>query len=84
LFIAHANPLQGFIDECCEKDPKGRIKMAVFYDRYRHWAADNGFTMTQTQPTVRKNLEHMGFSVPRWGDGGRTIKGLTIKRGNFD
>ena len=26
LFIAHANPLQGFIDECCKKDPRLKSK----------------------------------------------------------
>ena len=47
--VAHANPLQGFIDECCEKADEGRISMDEFYRRYKAWADDNGFTMTQTQ-----------------------------------
>lgn len=83
LFLAHANPLQGFIDECCKKDSDGKIEMHEFYDRYKDWAADNGFTLTQTQPTVRKNLEHLGFYVPRHGVG-RVIKGLSFKGPKFD
>jgi putative DNA primase/helicase len=78
LFLAHANPLQGFIDECCEKESKSKTKMDVFYNHYKNWASENGFTMTQTQPTVRKNLEHLGFSVPRHGVG-RVIKGLSAR-----
>jgi P4 family phage/plasmid primase-like protien len=78
-FVAQSNPLQGFIDECCVRDDDGRSAMKEFYARFRDWTQENGFTMVQSQPSVRKNLEHMGFRVPRHGMG-RVIKGLTIKR----
>jgi phage/plasmid-associated DNA primase len=82
LFVAHANPPQGFIEECCEKADDGRIKMTEFYKRYKVWAEDNGFTMTQTKPTVRKNLELLNYSVPRHGVG-RVIRGLKFRDTKF-
>jgi putative DNA primase/helicase len=77
--LAHANPLQGFIDECCEKADDVTISMDKFYLRYKAWADDNGYTMTQTKPTARKNLEHMNYRVPRRASG-RVIIGLKIRR----
>lgn len=50
--------------------------MAAFYSSFRQWAQTNGYTMTQSQPIVRRNLEHMGYRVPRRGSGGRTVIGL--------
>ena len=77
--LAHANPLQGFIDECCKKAQNVTIKLDGFYVRYKAWADDNGYTMTQTKPTVRKNLEHLNYRVPRHASG-RVIIGLKIRR----
>jgi phage/plasmid-associated DNA primase len=82
LFVAHANPLQGFIDECCEKADDGRIKLDEFYRQYKIWAEDSGFTMTQTKPNVRKNLENMGYGVPRHNVG-RVIRGLKLRDAKF-
>jgi P4 family phage/plasmid primase-like protien len=50
VLLAHANPLQGFIDECCEEADDVTISMDKFYLRYKAWADDNGYTMTQTDP----------------------------------
>jgi putative DNA primase/helicase len=82
LFVAHANPLQGFIDECCEKADDSRIKMDEFYKRYKIWADDSGFTMTQTKPNVRKNVENLGYRVPRHNVG-RVIRGLKFRDAKF-
>jgi phage/plasmid-associated DNA primase len=82
LFVARANPLQGFIDECCEKAHDSRVTLDEFYRQYKIWADDSGFTMTQTKPNVRKNLENMGYRVPRHGVG-RVIKGLKLRNTKF-
>ncbi len=76
--VAHANPLQGFIDECCEKADDGTIRVDEVYTRYKASADDNGYTMTQTKPTVRRNLEHMNYRVPRHASG-RVIIGLKFR-----
>jgi P4 family phage/plasmid primase-like protien len=82
LFVAHANPLQGFIEECCEKADEGRVTLDEFYRKYKAWAEDSGFTMTQTKPNVRKNLELLNYRVPRHGVG-RVIKGLKFRDAKF-
>jgi putative DNA primase/helicase len=80
--VAQANPLQGFIKEWCKKAGDATIRLDEFYRRYKVWADDNGFTMTQSKPTVRKNLEHMNYPVPRRASG-RVIVGLTFLMRNF-
>lgn len=75
--LANANPLQGYIDECCDIEAAARTRLEIFYLGFQAWTKENGFTMTQTKPTVRRNLEHMGYLVPRHGRG-RTIMGLAI------
>jgi putative DNA primase/helicase len=75
--LAHANPLSGFIDECCEVDAHGNVTLQSFYDAYRQWATRSGYTMTQVKSTVKKNLEHQSYPVKRHGDG-MTIIGLKL------
>ncbi len=75
--LAHANPLSGFIDECCEVDAHGKATLQKFYDAYRLWATRSGYTMTQVKSTVKKNLEHQSYPVKRHGDG-MTIIGLKL------
>jgi phage/plasmid-associated DNA primase len=82
LFVAHANPLQGFIDECCEKADDSRVTLDEFYRNYKNWADENGYTMTQTKPNVRKNLENIGYGVPRHNVG-RVIRGLKFRATKF-
>ncbi|MBX9989352.1 phage/plasmid primase, P4 family [Phreatobacter oligotrophus] len=74
--LRQANPLKGYVDEEWVPDPKAKVPMAAFYSSFRQWAQTNGYTMTQSQPIVRRNLEHMGYRVPRRGSGGRTVIGL--------
>ncbi len=76
--LVHANPLKGFLDECCEADPKSKVSLQAFYDAYRSWAAESGYTLTQVKSTVRKNLEHQGFAVKRHGPG-LVIIGLKLR-----
>ena len=77
--LVHANPLKGFIDECCEADPKSKVSLQAFYDAYRDWATESGYSMTQVKSTVKRNLEHLGFAVKRHGVG-LVIIGLKLRR----
>lgn len=76
--LRQANPLKGFVDEDWVVDEKGRVKLLDFYSEYRRWSVVNGYSMTQSMPIVRRNIEHMGFRVPRVG-AGRTIFGLRAR-----
>jgi P4 family phage/plasmid primase-like protien len=76
--LAHANPLKGFIDECCDVDPKSKVTLQSFYDAYRQWATRSGYTMTQVKSTVKRNLEHQGYVITR-RNAGMTIIGLKLR-----
>ena len=77
--LVHANPLKGFIDECCEADPKGKVALEKFYDAYREWATRSGYSMTQVKSTVKKNLLHLGYPVKRHGEG-LVVIGLKLRQ----
>jgi P4 family phage/plasmid primase-like protien len=77
-FVQEANPLPAFIDERCELGSDHTCRMKAFYDAYGDWTQDNGITLKQQQPTVRKNLEHMGYKV-RHRNKGDKVFGLSLK-----
>ena len=76
--LAHANPLRGFIDECCEADPKRKVPLQTFYDAYREWATRSGYSMAQVKSTVKKNLLHEGYPIPKRGEG-LVVIGLKLR-----
>jgi putative DNA primase/helicase len=76
--LVHANPLKGFIDECCEADPRGKVTLEVFYDAYRDWATESGYSLAQVKSTVKGNLEHLGYPVRRHGEG-LVVIGLKLR-----
>ena len=76
--LVHANPLKGFIDECCELDPRGKVTLQAFYNAYREWAARSGYSMTQVKSTVKKNLLHQGHPIKRHGEG-LVVIGLKLR-----
>jgi putative DNA primase/helicase len=77
--LVHANPLKGFIDDCCEADPKGKVTLQVFYDAYREWATQSGYSMAQVKSTVKRNLEHQGHPVTRHA-AGLVVIGLKLRK----
>jgi P4 family phage/plasmid primase-like protien len=77
-FIRDANPLPAFIGERCELGPDHTCWMKAFYVAYCDWAEANGITLVQQQPTVRKNLEHMGYKITH-GNKGSKCFGLRLK-----
>jgi phage/plasmid-associated DNA primase len=77
-WLKEANPLTSFVDECCSReDPLGKCLLQDFYDRYRHWAQQRGYTKTQQYQTVKRNLENLGFPTKK-GNRGIAIMGLTL------
>jgi putative DNA primase/helicase len=41
-WLAEANPLPAFLEECCKRDPKASFLQADFYSAYTHWALLKG------------------------------------------
>ena len=76
-WLKEANPLAAFVDENCSRDPRGQCLLRDFYDRYRQWAQERGYTRTQQYQTVKRNLENLGFPTKR-GNQGLVIMGLTL------
>jgi putative DNA primase/helicase len=76
--LAHANPLKGFLEECCENDPKSKVSVEGFYSAYCSWADESGYSLKQVKSTVKKNLQNMGYDVVRHGVG-LVIIGLKLR-----
>jgi putative DNA primase/helicase len=71
-WLQQANPLPAFVETHCTQQVGGRCLVAVFYKAYTTWTQDMGYTLTQTQQTVTRNLEHLGYTTTK------TNKGLAI------
>jgi putative DNA primase/helicase len=77
--LVHANPLKGFIDECCETGPKSKVSLQTFYDAYTEWCTQSGYSLKQTKSTVKKNLEHEGHAIVRRAVG-LVIIGMKLRK----
>jgi P4 family phage/plasmid primase-like protien len=79
--LQQANPLPAFILENCVTKPNARCLLRHFYDEFHIWTKVQGFTLTQNQQTVRRNLENLGHVV-KHGNAGTTIHGLALIKQN--
>ena len=79
--VAHANPLQGFIDECCEKAQNVTIKLDEFYRRYKAWAEDNGYhdDADQTNGAKKSRTYELSDTSSRFGPRDRRPENSTLK-----
>ena len=71
-WLQQANPLPAFVEDHCMRQAEGRCLMKDFYAAYTTWTQEMGYTLTQTQQTVTRNLEHLGYTTTK------TNKGLAI------
>jgi putative DNA primase/helicase len=81
--LQQANPLPAFIEARCLKKADGRCLLQDFYAAYAKWTQATGYTLTQTQQTVTRNLEHLGFGTKKFNRG-MTILGLVLAPGSDD
>ena len=67
-----------FVDECCTGDPNSTVLTAALWDRYQHWASQNGErSLSRTAFTER--LKQRGFTGLRVGHKGtRGWRGLRL------
>jgi putative DNA primase/helicase len=79
--IQQANPLPGFIKARCIKEAHGRCLMQDFYRAYSAWTKDMGYTLTQTQHAVTRNLANLGFATKKTNQG-VAILGLALAHGH--
>ena len=76
-WLQQANPLPAFLEAQCIKNSQARCLMQDFYRAYSTWTKDMGYTLTQTQQTATRNLEHLGFATTR-ANRGVTVLGLVL------
>jgi putative DNA primase/helicase len=80
-WLQQANPLPAFIQAHCIKKAQGRCLVKDFYNSYSAWTRDMGYTLTQTQQTVTRNLVHLGYGTKRTNQG-MAILGLALAQGD--
>ena len=68
-WLRHANPLPAFIEAHCLRQAEVRCLVKSFYAAYTTWTQEMGYTLTQTQQTVTRNLEHLGYKTARTNKG---------------
>jgi hypothetical protein len=52
--------------------------MKDLYPAYKTWSGQMGFTKIQQQPTVKRNLEQLGYTITHGNQGNKVI-GLKLK-----
>jgi putative DNA primase/helicase len=82
-WLQQANPLPAFIQAHCINDAQGRCLVKDFYTHYSAWTKDMGYTLTQTQQTVTRNLAHLGYGTKKTNQG-LAILGLVLAMGKGD
>ena len=61
----HPNPVPAFIEAHCVKKAKDRCLVKDFYAAYSNWTHGMGYTLSQTQQAVTRNLDHLGFATKK-------------------
>jgi phage/plasmid-associated DNA primase len=64
-WLQQANPLPAFIQAHCTTKAQGRCLVKDFYTSYSAWTKDMGYTLTQTQQTVTRNLAYLGYATKK-------------------
>ena len=54
--------------------------MAEFYVAYADWTRAMGYTLTQTQQAMTRNLQHLGFATKKTNKGVAVIGLILSKR----
>lgn len=78
-WLGQANPLPDFVEERCVKSGSERCWLQDLYAAYTAWAQQAGYTLTQSQQSFRRNLEHLGFKSSR-GNRGQRVNGLSLRQ----
>lgn len=76
-WFRHANPLKGFLDECCEPGP-GKTSVRQLFEAYGRWGQENGINFRLQRNNFSRKLEQLGYNVGRTKTG-RVVLGLHIK-----
>jgi putative DNA primase/helicase len=78
-WLGQANPIPAFIEDRCVTGVSEHCLMKGLYAAYTSWAQEAGYTMTQSQQSFRRNLEHLGFKSLR-SNLGQRVNGLALRQ----
>jgi putative DNA primase/helicase len=76
-WLTQANPLPAFIQQQCNPVPGNGCTMQDFYAAYSSWTRSMGYTLTQTQQVVDRNLTHLGYATKK-SNKGKVVVGLAL------
>ena len=71
--LKEANPVPAFIADMCIKQLTASCWMKHLYVAYKKWSEEMGFTKVQQQPTVRRNIEQLGYTIKHGNQGDKVI-----------
>jgi len=77
-FLASANPLVGFLDAECERDPDGREYLRDLRVAIKLWAKEQGVNVSASDAALTKELEGLKFYVGAQ-HGKARVHGLRLK-----
>jgi putative DNA primase/helicase len=77
-FLAHANPLNAFLEEEIAADPTGHILLQDFRDAMRKWAGAQGLKKPVPNKTLKRQLEGLGYEIKMVG-GYNRVGGINLK-----
>ena len=80
-WLQQANPLPAFVEAHCVRQAEGWCLLKAFYEAYSNWTREMGYTLTQTQQTMTRNLEHLGYTTTKTNKG-LAILGLVLADGH--
>ncbi|MGM4872900.1 phage/plasmid primase, P4 family [Bradyrhizobium sp. 956_D2_N1_5] len=78
VWLAEANPLPAFIEECCTREPSASYLLSDFYAAYTAWSQAKGYTRIQQSGSVARNLISLGFLMKK-RNRGQTVLGLKAR-----
>ena len=78
-WLAEANPLKAFLDECVESAAPGlpNLRLPDLYKVFDRWAKESGVKHIVTRNKMRANLEALGYTTSRT-DGISTVVGVKL------
>jgi putative DNA primase/helicase len=76
--LVDANPVPAFISDRCTSNSTATCWMKDLYQAFCTWSDAMGFTKIQQQPTVKRNLEQLSYTIKHGNQGDKVI-GLKLK-----
>lgn len=67
-----------FVEDCCERDSSFSTTSRMLFDRYTHWAHNEGIKRTLNHKNFTQRLRRLGIEPGRGGNGVRILAGIRL------